>query len=211
MPDRHNPGMDTITPPARTSRPTALGDRAVDDLRFIRRTLEQGPAFTAVPGWGGVGMGVVALLATALGATRSTTEAWLAVWLGAAIAGIAIGVRAMRRKARSAGFPLHSGSGRKFLLGFLPPALAGAILTLALYQAGAAPLIPGAWLLLYGVAVVAAGAFSVKVIPVMGSCFMALGAVALFGPAAWGEAFLGAGFGGLHVVFGLHIARKHGG
>jgi hypothetical protein len=117
----------------------------------------------------------------------------------------------MRRKARDAGLPLLSGAGRKFLLSFLPPALAGVPLTLALYRAGAFALVPGTWLLLYGAAVVTAGTFSVKIVPLMGLCFMALGAVALLAGPAWSDPLLAAGFGGLHVVFGFDIARKHGG
>lgn len=203
--------MSTSSPPARTSEPIALGDRAIDDLRFIRRTMERGPAFTAVPGWGGVGIGVTGLAAAAIGISRSTTEGWLATWLIAAVVATGIGVWAMNRKARRVGLPLLSGAGRKFALGFLPPALAGAVLTLALYRSGGADLIPGAWLLLYGVGVVSAGTFSVRVVPVMGTCFIAVGAVALLAPTAWVHAFLGGGFGGLHVLFGLYIARKHGG
>lgn len=195
----------------RSSEPIALGDRAVDDLRFIRRTMERGPMFTAVPGWGGVGMGVLALIAAPVASTRATTEGWLGVWLATAAVAIAIGAWATRGKAGRAGIPLVSGSGRKFVLGFLPPALAGAILTLALHLGGATTLIPGAWLLLYGVAVVAAGTFSVRIVPVMGACFMALGTAALLAPAAWGDVFLGVGFGLFHIAFGVHIARKHGG
>jgi hypothetical protein len=200
----------SLTSP-RASEPIALGDRAVDDLRFIRRTMERGAAFTAVPGWGGVGMGATGLLAAALGTTRSTPGAWLAVWLAAAVVAVGIGGWSMQSKARNAGLSLVSGSGRKVLLGFLPPALAGAILTLALYLGGGIDFIPGTWLLLYGVAVTAAGTFSVKAVPLMGGLFMALGATALLAPWAWGDALLAAGFGGLHLVFGAHIARKHGG
>lgn len=203
--------MGTSSPASRSSEPVALGDRAVDNLRFIRRTMERGPSFTAVPGWGGVGMGATGLIAAAVGATRSTAEGWLVTWIAAAAVAVGIGAWSMRRKAHRAGLPLVSGSGRKFLLGFFPPALAGAILTLALHRADAIGLVAGAWLLLYGVAVATAGTFSVKVVPVMGACFMLLGAVALVAPASWGDVILGAGFGGLHVLFGLHIARKHGG
>jgi hypothetical protein len=200
----------SLTSP-RASEPIALGDRAVEDLRFIRQTMERGAAFTAVPGWGGVGMGATGLLAAALGTTRSTPEAWLGVWLAAAVVAIAIGGWSMQSKARKAGLSLVSGSGRKVLLGFLPPALAGAILTVALYLGGGIDFIPGTWLLLYGVAVTAAGTFSVRAVPLMGGLFMALGATTLLAPWAWGNAFLAAGFGGLHLVFGAHIARKHGG
>jgi hypothetical protein len=203
--------MESPSPASDTSEPVALGDRAMDDVRFIRRTMERGPAFTAVPGWGGVAMGATGLLAAILGAGQSTTEGWLAIWLGAAVLAVGIGAWSMLRKARGAGLPLFRGSGRKFMLGFLPPALAGAVLTVALYRVGATDLIPGAWLLLYGVAVATAGVFSVRVVPLMGSCFIVLGVVALFAPAGWGDVLLGTGFGGLQIVFGLHIARHHGG
>lgn len=193
------------------SQPTALGDRAMDDLRFIRRTMERGRAFTAVPGWGGVGMGFSAVVAAVLASTRATAEGWLAVWLAEAVVAIAIGISAMRRKARRAGLPLLSGAGRKFVLSFLPPALAGVPLTFALYRAGDLALVPGTWLLLYGAAVVTAGTFSVKVVPVMGLCFMAMGGIGLLAAPAWSDPILAAGFGGLHLAFGLHIARNHGG
>jgi len=208
--------MEPLSPVQHASRrpasePTALGERAMDDLRFIRRTMERGPAFTAVPGWGGAGMGVTALLAAAIASTRPTPEGWLAVWLAEAGVAVGIGTWAMRRKARHAGLPLLSGAGRKFALSFLPPALAATLLTVALYRAGDFALLPGTWLALYGAAVVTGGAFSVKVVPIMGLCFMAFGGVALLAPPVWGDPLLAAGFGGLHLVFGFHIGRKHGG
>lgn len=203
--------MDSTAPARTPSEPIALGDRARDDLRFIRRTMERGPAFTAVPGWGGVAMGISALGAAALAAGRPTLEGWLLVWIAEAAVAVGIGTWAMSRKARRAGLPVLSGAGRKFFLSFFPPALAGAVLTGALYGSGDLSLAPGVWLLLYGVAVVTAGTFSVKVVPLMGVCFMALGGVALFAAPAWGNPLLAAGFGGLHLLFGLHIARKHGG
>jgi hypothetical protein len=72
-------------------------------------------------------------------------------------------------------------------------------------------LLPGVWMLLYGVGVVAAGTFSVRIVPVMGLAFMVVGTVALFAPASWTTACMAAGFGGLHLFFGTLIARRHGG
>lgn len=203
--------MSPLSAPS-DSEPIALGHRAMEDLRYIRRTMERGQAFTAVPGWGGVAMGVTALAAAAVASgSGAEPRAWLTIWGVEAVLAAGVGVWAIQRKARRSNLPVLSGAGRKMLLSFLPPALAGVALTLALWRAGAMDLVPGAWLILYGVGVVAAGTFSVRTVPVMGICFMLLGTAALFwGPGA-GDAWMAAGFGGLHVVFGTIIARRHGG
>jgi hypothetical protein len=173
--------------------------------------MERAGSFTAVPGWGGLWMGLTALAAGAVAAWQPTPERMLAVWVAGAPLGLAIGILAVARKARTARLPLFSGAGRKFALSLSPPILSGALLTLALYRAGLLALIPGVWLLLYGAGVVTGGAFSVKVVPVMGVCFMLLGGATLFLPPAWGNLGLMAGFGGLQIVFGLIIARRYGG
>lgn len=173
--------------------------------------MESAASFTAVPGWGGVAVGATALLAAGIAVRQTSPTAWLLVWLSeAAVAGL-VGTWAMVHKARAVQVSLRRGSGRKFLFGLCPPLMAGGWLTLALYQAGLWSAMPGTWLLLYGVATLTAGTFSVRIIPVMGLCFMLLGAAALFAPATWGDALMAAGFGGMHVVFGSLIARRHGG
>lgn len=188
----------------------ALHTRAMDNLDFIRHTMERATAFTAVPGWGGVSMGLIALAAAGLARSRPEGE-WLATWLGAAVVALAVGGWAMTRKARRAGTAVLSYQGRRFVLSYLPPIAVGALLTAALVRSGDYATLPGTWLLLYGTGVVTGGAFSVRVVPLMGLCFMALGSVALLGPTAWGDPLMAAGFGGLHVLFGLIIARRHGG
>lgn len=203
--------MIDSSPSSRASTPVALGDRAMDDLRFIRKTMERGAAFTAVPGWGGVGMGVSALAAAALAAVQPTSDRWLLVWTIEAVFAVSLGIIAIQRKARRAKLPVLSGAGRKFILSFLPPALAGVALTAALWRAENFDLLPGAWLLLYGAAVVTAGTFSVRVVPVMGICFMLLGVAALLASPGAGDASMALGFGGLHIGFGWTIARRHGG
>ncbi|MGH9522519.1 MAG: hypothetical protein ACRD3E_08300 [Terriglobales bacterium] len=184
---------------------------ALDDLRFIRQTLENSTSFTAVPGWGMVGMSGVAALAAAVAWRQSGFDGWCVTWLIAAIVALSLAMLTMYRKAARAGIPLFTGAGRKFLLNFLPPLAVGALLTLALYRADAVQAIPGVWLLLYGTAVVSGGAFSVRIVPAMGFCFMGMGALALLAPVAWTNLFMVAGFCGLHLVFGFLIARKYGG
>jgi hypothetical protein len=191
--------------------PPALHTRAMDNLRYIRETMEGASAFTAVPGWGGVAMGITAIFTALIAARQANADRWLAIWIGEALLSFCIAAWTVIRKSRRAASPLLSQPGRKFALSFSPPMIAGLLLTIALYRAGLGGMLPGAWLLLYGAAVTNAGAFSVKIVPAMGLCFMLCGACALFSPAAWANAYMAAGFGGLHIVFGAVIARRHGG
>ena len=199
-------------PPIRAlSDPAILGSRAIDNLRFIRETMERASSFTAVPGWGGVAMGASALAAAAVSTHARTPDEWLGIWLAEAFVALGIGVWSITLKARRVNIPLFAGPARRFLLTLSPPLAAGALVTLALQRAGLTAVLPGLWLLFYGTAVVTGGAFSVRIVPVMGVGFMLLGTIALFCPPAWGTAFLAAGFGGLQILFGVLIAKGHGG
>jgi hypothetical protein len=191
--------------------PVQLHDHAMDNLRYIRGTMERAGSFTAVPGLGGVLMGSVALVAAWMAGPQTGETRWMAVWIGAAGVALLIGIVAAAMKSRRLKLPLLSGPGRKFVAGFAPAMLAGAVVTAALFHAGAGALLPGTWLLLYGAAVVSGGGNSVRVVPVMGACFMALGAAGLLFPVSSGDILLAAGFGGVHIVFGTVIAVKYGG
>jgi hypothetical protein len=191
--------------------PIPLHAHAMDNLRYIRETMERAGSFTAVPGWGGVAMGLTALASAFLASRQGTPRAWLETWLVEGSLAIALGILAMWRKASAAGLPLWSAPARKFVFSFVPPLIAGGALTVVLWNAGLATAIPGVWLMLYGTGVITGGAFSVPIVPVMGACFLVEGAVATFAPAAWGDFWLGLGFGGLHILFGFIIARRYGG
>jgi hypothetical protein len=197
--------------PQSETPPVALHDRAAENLRFIRDVMERAAEFTAVPGWGGVIMGVTALAAAWVAARQPTTDRWLAVWASEAAVAIFIGAVAMFVKAEASGQSLGTGPARRFALAFAPPILAAAVLSATLYRAGAVAALPPTWLLLYGTAVVTGGAYSVRPVPLMGILFMLTGAAAAVAPSAWDDWMLAAGFGGLHIVFGLLIARRYGG
>lgn len=190
---------------------SGLGQNLAEDLRFIRDTMERSAAFTAVSGWGQVGVGLTALLAGWLAARQALSFTWLRVWLAEGVVAVGIALLSCTWKANRRGLPLFSGPARKVVLGLAPPLVAGAFLTFQLVRAGEQSALPAAWLLLYGAGITTGGAFSVAIVPVMGVCFMLLGGVAALGPAALGNWFLAAGFGGLHIVFGFLIARRHGG
>jgi hypothetical protein len=183
----------------------------MDHLSYIRRTMESSGRFTALSGLGGILLGVTGLVGTAVASRQPTQEAWVLTWLVAATVGLPLASWAVIRKAGRAGVPLFNGPGRKFLLGFVPALAAGGVLTAVLFRADLIELMPGVWLLLYGVGVLTAGTFSERILPLMGLSFMLLGIAALFSPMGWGDAYMAAGFGGLHILFGAVITRRYGG
>ena len=173
--------------------------------------MERSSTFTAVPGLGGAGMGAIGLAAAIVAANQRSAERWLAVWLSAAAIALVIGVTSMWRKAARLGAPLAGAVGRRFAISFAAPLVAGAALTWGVWMHDDWPLMPPVWLLLYGTGVLAGGVFSVAAVRLLGAAFMALGVAALVTPPAWGNVWLGIGFGGLQFAFGLYIARRHGG
>jgi len=204
--------------PDRHTEPLPIHGQAIEDLRYIRSTMERAGAFTAISGWGLVMAGVSALGAAFLAARQPTREAWLGTWLAEALLALVLSLWASSRKARAALIPLLNGPGRMFVFAFTVPMVVGALLTIASAGATAASLgapldgrLAAIWLLLYGAGIATGGAFSVRIVPTMGLVFVLLGAAALFSPVGWGNAYLAAGFGGLHIVFGVMIARQHGG
>jgi hypothetical protein len=117
----------------------------------------------------------------------------------------------MTRKATRAGVTLSGANARRFAAAIAAPCIAGAALTYALWATRTYSVMPSAWLLLYGAGVLTGGAFSVAPVRVIGGLFMLLGLASVVTPPAWGNVWLGAGFGFLHVASGVYIARHHGG
>ena len=200
--------MDDVTP---NRAGIALNERAMESLEFIRTTMARSAPFTAVSGRGGIAMGVLALLAATLGRSTSSDDQWLMTWIGSAAAAVPMGFVLMRAKARRYELALWSAAGRRFAQGFVPAIAAGAVLTFALVRIDAIEVVPAAWLLLYGAGVLAGSSSSVPVLAWLGALFMVLGCASLVTPAAWRDLWLGAGFGVLQIVFGIYIARNHGG
>lgn len=194
--------------------PAPIHEHALSNLRYIRDAMERATEFTSIPGWGGLWVGLTAVGATILGhlyLAGGQPRTWLMVWLAEAVVAALIAGIAMFRKGRRLGVPFDSKPARRFFVSYTAPLLTGAALTFVLSRAGHYEVLPAAWLLLYGTSFVSSGAFSIRVVPVMGVCFMVLGIAACFLPLIPGNVLLGAGFGGLHIVFGLIIARSYGG
>jgi hypothetical protein len=194
------------------AQPEPIQAHALENLRFIRDAMARASQFTAVPGWGGVLMGATALVAAPIAGPPDGTPRWMLIWLADAAVAAAIALVAIARKSKRSGAPLSKAApALRFALAFVPPLAAGIVLTPVFATMGLVARLPGCWLLLYGTAVATGGAFSVRVVPLMGVCFMVLGAIAFAAPPACGPWLMAAGFGGLHIVFGLIIARRYGG
>jgi hypothetical protein len=191
--------------------PPSLSTHAADNLVFIREAMERSSTFTAIPGAGGAVMGGIGLAAASLAAAQPTPDLWLAVWLGAAALASLVGLVTMWRKANRAGLTLTGTSARRFGAGMAAPFIAGAAITYALWAARNFTVMAPAWLLLYGAGLLTGGQFSVTVVRWIGVSFMAVGLAAVVTPPAWGNIWLALGFGVMHIGFGIHIARSHGG
>lgn len=193
------------------NEPVNIGDKAIDNLKFIRETMERSTVFTTVPGYGGMLMGATAIAAAYVANNQGVIKDWLSVWLGEGILAFAIGFLAMWQKSKIAKMPLVSAPSRKFAMSFLPPLLCGVFITYGLYRFGHFEMMIPVWIMCYGAAVICGGMFSVKAVPIMGWCFITMGAIDFFLPAGFGNSMMGLSFGVLHVVFGFIIARKYGG
>ena len=191
--------------------PIHLGDRAIDNLKFIRETMERSTHFTAVPGYGGILMGVTAVAAAFIANSQVYQRDSLMTWLVEAALAFAIGLLAMWQKSKIAGTSLLSVPAKKFAMSFAPPLIVGVATVLGVWRYGDYYEMPAICMLSYGAAVACGGAFSVRIVPVMGWCFIALGIATFALPPTYGNAMMGASFGGLHIIFGAIIARRYGG
>jgi hypothetical protein len=191
--------------------PAPIHEHAFDNLRYIREAMERASAFTSIPGWGGVLVGVSGVITAVIAHPGPASKEWLWTWLVDAFVAALIGSVAMARKAKKANVSFTGAPARRFFVSYLAPIVAAAILTLLLARMGVFAALPATWLLLYGASFISSGAYSIRVVPVMGVCFMVLGLMACFVPFTIGNLLLGAGFGGLHIIFGYVIARSYGG
>ncbi len=193
------------------NQPINIGDRAFDNLKYIRETMERSTSFTTVPGYGGIFMGATAVAAAYIANSQPLLRDWLTVWLVEAFLACAVGFFAMWQKAKITKTSLLSVPAKKFAMSFLPPILCAVFITVGLWRFSHFEVMIPVWIMLYGAAIVCGGAYSVRVVPVAGWSFIALGAIAFVLPAGFGNIMMGLSFGVLHIVFGAIVARKYGG
>ena len=194
----------------RSDVPVSIQTHALGTLDYIRTSIELSSSLV-VPGMAGVFMGCVGIAAAIAAMIPRWAAHWLAIWVFAGAVAFFLGGALMARQAAQSGHARYLGPVRKFLLCLCPALFAGAVLTLVLWRAGMERLVPGTWLLLYGCAVLSASTVTVartmRLICIMGALFATLGCFAFAMPAQSHSLILGAGFGVLHIAFGLLIGR----
>jgi hypothetical protein len=197
-----------IDPESRSPNTVALDAHALGTLQYIRASIDAA-GLLAVPGSAGIAMGAVGTLAALLVELRVFAVNWLQIWLIAGLVAVAFGTALMVNQVVSHGTALYRGPLRRFLMCLCPPLLVGAVLTWQLWIHAQIAMIPGVWLLMYGVAVMAASTLTRRALAVMGTLLAALGVIALQIPVIYQNAVLGVGFGGLHLLFGILIGRRN--
>lgn len=191
----------------RSANTVQIESHAAATLRYIRASMD-GASSVAVPGSAGIAMGSIGLLATALSSAPSLHDHWLGIWLLAAAAAAASGLPLITQPSSLRGLTLRGAPVRKFALCLLPSLFGGVVMTLVHWSYGNLHAIPGTWLLLYGCALISASVATTRTIAAIGGSFVVLGLLALLLPGEFQVLMLGAGFGGLHILFGLLIGRK---
>jgi hypothetical protein len=190
--------------------PVSIETRALGTLAYIRRSIDSS-TFMAVPGTAGVVMGGVGVAAAILASVPRFAPHWMEIWIAAAAVAFLVGGALMAREAAQSGHARYLGPVRKFMLCLGPALFAGVVLSAVLWRRHMEGLLPGTWLLLYGCAVLSASTVTVpatmRLLCIMGALFVALGCAAFALPPGPHAGMLGAGFGALHIVFGLLVGR----
>jgi hypothetical protein len=188
------------------TKTVALDTHAAATLQYIRSTMDAAVSLS-IPGSAGIAMGTVGVVAAAMSSAPALHGYWLPIWLSAAVIAATLSGLRMARQSSLQGFTLFGAPVRKLLLCLFPGLFAGAVMTGVLWESANSHAIPGSWLLLYGCALVSASATTTRMIGILGGLFVVLGLVGFALPDQWQMAALGAGFGGLHLLFGVLIGR----
>jgi hypothetical protein len=195
----------------RRIEPTPIDSGALENLRYIRSTIEAAHTFTTVPGKGCIAMGITALVAVGFESIPQLKPHWLGIWVAAAIVACGSALWFMEQKARAQGLSLRRAVAKRFFMTLAPAFIAGAVLTAALVGIVDRELVTGMWMLLYGAGLAACGLFAIPAVFTAGLAFMGLGIATLWLPPGSAHIVLALGFGGIHLALGTTIVRHHGG
>lgn len=186
-------------------------------LEEIRRHMAKAGEYRHLSGAAAIGNGVLVLAACAvsrwlLGVSFSHGDdpvRLAAAWGPVAALGLAVDVWFTVALARGRGESAWSPAARQLVGGLLPGLLAGAILTAFLFDLRHVEALPGAWMVCYGAALMGASLFAPWEVRWAGLSFLAAGALSLLLFRARALEAMAAGFGGIHLLFGLYVLARY--
>jgi hypothetical protein len=179
------------------------GREAEQTLETIRTLMERGTRYTNLSGHAGMAAGCCALMGCALRGWFGTP--FVATWMGVLVAACAACVWFTMRMAAANGEPLWTRQARTVTLALLPSLVSALVLTVVLARVGQERILPGVWMLLWGVGALAISFFTPWVMSALGVTFMAAGMVALLTTPTSDVLTMGITFGLIHLIYGFAL------
>jgi len=199
-------------------------NEAAKHLATIRRIMESATRLTVLPGRAAILGGLLALagcgvtywqmgsldLAQINTLAASLRHRLICVWAAVAVLGIAMDVLMTVLTARKHGQRAWSRLAQMAAYTVGPGIAAGLFLTVALGMQGQWQMVPGVWMMLYGVALWMASVMSVRAPSVLGLVFFAAGALTIFWLSHVALLMVGLTFGVAHIVYGIYLLARFG-
>ncbi len=197
---------------------------ALADIRDIRSMMERSTRFLSLSGWSGVWAGCTALVSAGIAWQMHLPYFFYrdvrpARWEGVApfvLLGAATFLVALVgayyftwRKASASGQKMWTRPARELMTQVAIPIIIGGIFCLSFLYEGLYTYLAPACLAFYGLALINGSKYTLTEIRWLGYCELLLGCIALFVPY-YGLAFLAAGFGLLHIIYGIVMWNKYG-
>jgi hypothetical protein len=174
---------------------------AEQTLSLIRTLMERSARYTNFSGHAGIAAGVVTLIGCALRYWFQTP--FLPTWMGVLVAAAGASIFFTAIMARANGEPVWTRQARTIVQALTPALVAGLVLTAILVRIGQERLLPGVWMLLWGVGALAMSLFTPRTFSLLGVSFMALGALTLLVDPGNDILSMGMSFGAIHLVYGV--------
>ena len=200
---------------------------SLETLQDIRRIMDRSSRFLSLSGLSGVSAGVLALIGTYFAhkwivdyyveygqtgwsAANFNQLKWNLVLLalGVLLAAMIFAFYFTWRRTRSTNVPIWGLTSRKLVFNMLIPLVAGGVFVLGLLKYDEWRFIAPATLIFYGLALVNASKYTFGDVRYLGFLEIALGLINMW-YIGYGLYFWAAGFGTLHIVYGLIMWWKY--
>jgi len=204
--------------------------KSIEDIKAIRKIMEESSRFLSLSGLSGVFAGVTAIAGAlvayffildngsihydeyfrSLSAKETFSLRWKLIADAASVLVLSIlfSLYFSIKKAKRDGKNFWTPVSRRMLINLLIPLATGGIFVIVLLYQNHIQLIVPVFLIFYGLALVNAGKFTFGEIFYLGILEIITGLVSAFFPG-WGVIFWIFGFGILHIIYGLVMYRKY--